>query len=357
MFTSVTLFQSHELSTLIFHPDKTYLLMCAQGCDSTLLPSGPFLSTQIYTITVPAVIWKTSLYHDALLCCELAEQSHILFCQKEKDASPDFLLNSHTIMMFVHWLDPKIYTYLDKIFSLTPEDVTIMGVGCGRSDGVDAPIITLNNRALTDGFLVLFSSLSSSIGSAHSSEFHSGYFAVKAEKSNHILTINGEPAFGFYQKLIHKNFNEVLTQDNIFDIGLKYPFGLGGINGEQALRVPASVHEGAIIVAGPMEEESTLCLMRSTPRTLLQATAKASTKAKLNVDTLSSKECFVIECMGRYALLGADFQQELEAISLEMQGVSTMYGLLSLGEIANDAEQYIEYFNESCVIGVLHANQ
>lgn len=356
MFNTVTLFQSHELSSVVFQPNKTYLLMTAQGCDTRLLSIAPS-STNIYAVVTPAVIWKTILYHDALLCCELSEQSHILFCQKEKDASPDFLLNSHTIMMFVHWLDPKIYRYLDKLFSLTPEEVTIMGAGCGRTDGIDTPIITHNNQALTHGFLVLFSTLPSSIGSAHSSEFHSGYYAAKAEKSNHILTINGEPAFGFYQKMIHKNFNEEVTPENIFDIGLKYPFGLGGMNGEQALRVPASVHENAIIVAGPMEEESTLCLMRSTPHALLQATSKATTDAMLNVDTLASKECFIIECMGRYALLGADFQQELEAISQTMQGVSTMYGLLSLGEIANNAAHYIEYFNESCVIGVLHANQ
>jgi len=356
MFKTVTLFQPHELSSLVFDPEKTYLLMLAQGCDTRLLPSAPE-STQIYSITTPAVIWQTILYHDALLCCELSAGSQIVFCQKEKDASPDLLLNSHTIMMFVHWLDTKIYNYLDKLFSLTPEEVTIMGVGCGRTDGVDTPIMTHNTREISNGALVLFSSEPSSVGSAHSSDFHSGYFIAKTEKSNHIMTINGEEAFGFYQKMIQKNFNEEVTHENIFEIGLKYPLGLGGINGEQALRVPASVDGNAIVVAGPMDEESTLCLMKSTPEVLSHAPLKACSDARLNVDSLSTKECFVVECAGRHALLGADFKQELEAIAHSMKGVSTMYGLLSLGEIANNADKYIEYFNESCVIGVLHANQ
>ena len=356
MFNSVKLYQSSQLSTLLFHPEKTYLLMLAQGCDTHLISSAPD-STQIYSITTPAIIWQTTLYHDALLCCELSSGSQIVFCQKEKDASPDLLLNSHTIMMFVHWLDQKIYNYLDKLFSLTHEEVTIMGVGCGRTDGVDAPIITHNTHALNNGFLVLFSNLPSSVGSAHSSDFHSGYFIAKTEKSNHIMTINGESAFGFYQKMIQKNFNEEVTRENIFEIGLKYPFGLGGINGEQALRVPASVDGDALVVAGPMDEESTLCLMKSTPEALSHAPLKASSDARLNVETLSTKECFVVECAGRHALLGKDFEQELEAIAYSMKGVSNMYGLLSLGEIANNADKYIEYFNESCVIGVLHANQ
>lgn len=356
MFKSINLFQFHEISSIDFQPNTTYLLMLAQGCNTDLIPSTP-ASTDIYTITVPAVIWKTALYDNALICCELSSVSQIIFCRSEKDASPDTLLNSHSIMMFVHWLDPKIYRYIDKLFSLTPEEVTIMGVGCGRTDGVDTPIITHNDIELSGGFLVIFSMQPSLVGAAHSSEFHSGYFIAQTEKSNRIMTINGEEAFSFYQKMVQKNFHEYVTPESIFDIGLKYPFGLGGINGEQALRVPVDVDNGAIVVAGPMETEVTLCLMHSTPQSLLNATTKAIHDAKLNTPDLFDKECFVIECMGRHSLLGVNFQEELTSIAQHMQGVTSMYGVLSLGEIANNAEKYIEYFNEACVIGVLNANQ
>ncbi len=356
MFKTVTLFQSHEISSMVFEPEKTYLLMVAQGCDVTHIPSAPF-AANIYTITSPAIIWKTTLHDNALLCCELSSTSHIIFCRHEKDASPDMLLNSRTIMMFVHWLDPKIYRYIDKLFSLTPEEVTIMGVGCGRTDSVNTPIMTCNHQTLTDGFLVIFSPETSLVGSAHSSEFHSGYYIAQTEASNRITTINGEEAFGFYQKMVQQNFHEYITPETIFDTGLKYPLGLGGINGEQALRVPVDVDQGALIVAGPMESEVTICFMHSTQKTLLNAASKAVYAAKLNAHSLSQKECFVIECMGRHALLGTAFEQELDTIAHTMQGVTNMYGVLSLGEIANSAEKYIEYFNESCVIGVLNANQ
>jgi hypothetical protein len=356
MFQAVTLYPSHELTSMIFLPNKNYLLMIAQGCDPSFIADAPS-TTLVYTITVPAVIWQSSLHHDALLCCELCCASNILFCQTENDASPQTILQSHTIMMFVDWMDPKIYGYLDKLFSLTSQNVTIMGAGCGRTDGRNLPIITRNKEALTNGFLVIFGTNASLVGSAHGSEFYRGHFIAQIENSNRITTINGESAFPFYQKIVQEHFCEEVTPENIFNIGLKYPFGLGGLNGEQALRVPASVENNSILVAGPMDEEVTICLMKSTPNTFLKASYMAIDTGKLNVRDLKSKECFVIECAGRYSLLGEDFKQELDAIVYEMHGASKIYGVLSLGEIANNASQYIEYFNESCVIGVLDAPQ
>jgi hypothetical protein len=356
MFSKITLFHANELHTIEFKPEKTYLLMVAQGCDVSTLPfTQPLLD--VYTITTPAVIWQSALHHDALLCCELSLTSEIIFCRSEKDASPDTILKSRTVMMFVQWLDPKIYRYIDKLFNLTPEDATIMGIGCGRTDGVELPAITYNANALENGFLILFSTNTSTVGSAHGSDFHSGFFIAHTENSNRIVTINGEKAFPFYQKMVQTQFNEVLTPETIFSIGLKYPFGLGSLQGQQALRVPVGVENESIIVAGPMDEEVMLCLMRSTPSGLLKAPFDAMDAAKVSAKALLGKECFIIECVGREQLLGENFTQELQAIAHEMHNTSSIYGVLSLGEIANNAARYIEYFNESCVIGVIDAAQ
>ena len=311
----------------------------------------------MYTITTPAVIWQSSLHHDALLCCELSAASEIVFCRSEKDTSPDTILQSRTIMMFVHWLDPKIYRYIDKLFSLTPEEVIIMGVGCGRMDGLDLPSMTHNAEALENGFLILFSKTTSSVGSAHGSAFHCGHFIAHTEDSNRIVSINGEKAFPFYQKMVQTQFRETLTPETIFSVGLKYPFGLGGMQGQQALRVPVSVENDSIIVAGPLDEEVMLCIMKSTPSTLLKAPFVAIDAATIDNKELLGKECFVIECAGREKLLGEQFEQELRTIAHEMKNTSSIYGVLSLGEIANDSVRYIEYFNESCVVGVIDATQ
>lgn len=167
------------------------------------------------------------------------------------------------------------------------------------------------------------------------------------------MSINGESAFDFYATMLKKHFNETLSEDNIFDLGLKYPFGIGSTQQEYPLRVPVSVENGALIVAGPMEEGSTLCLMKSEEHNFFKASLHAVDEAMSGVDGIEEKDCFLIECMGREHVLKAEFQQEINAIAYEASKSKRVYGVLCLGEIANSARQYIEYFNESCVIGVI----
>ena len=356
MFTHITFHTPHNSLDVCFEAEKTYLLMVAQNYDMDQLPPTP-KTTTLYTITVPAVIWKAALYEEGLICCELASKSHILFCKSECDAPAVTLSSCQTVLMLVDWMDEKIYRYLDKLFSLTGGDVTIMGAGCGRTDEKTLPIMTCNGVELKNGFIVLFSDSPSYVGVSHCSQFHDGYYIARTENSNHIVTINGENAFDFYAKLLKRHFREEVNEANIFSMGLKYPLGLGGMGAEKPLRVPSRVENGSLIVAGPMDEESTLSLMHSTQKSLLRAYSIAIEGAQNLQKDLSSKTCFMIECVGRNLVLGKDFSQELEAIVRETSNAQQHFGVLSLGEIANSADKYIEYFNESCVIGLLDAAQ
>jgi len=356
MFSNVTFYPHTTLIERDFEPHKTYLLMAAQHYDTNTLPVVS-ATTTLFCITVPAVIWKATLYEDALICCELALNTRILFCEKECDALAKSLASCQSVLMFVDWMDTHIYRYLDRLFSLTGGDVTIMGAGCGRTDGKNLPIMTCNAEVLNGGFIVLLSPLSSRIGSSHGSAFHNGYYIAHTENSNQIVSINGEKAFDFYTKMLKQHFHEEVNEANIFSMGLKYPLGLGSMGTEQPLRIPSGVKDGHLIVAGPMEEESTLCLMRSTPQSLLVAHSIAVEGVRGGDKELSTQSCFMIECVGRRLVLESDFSQELEAIVRELGDACHHFGILSLGEIANSADKYIEYFNESCVIGLLDAAQ
>lgn len=352
MFSNVTLYTPQTHNQLFFNPSQTYILMVGQGFELSSLRLDETTAT-VYSIVVPSVIWKTQIHQDAFLCCEVKPHSSVLFCQKEKDMSPHILEESKSVMVFVDWLDSKIYRYLDKLFSLTCEDVTIMGMGCGRVEGIEQPILARNGHELKNGFLMVSSPNRASIGTGHGSKYYDGYFIAHTENSNKIVTINGEKAFNFYASLLRKYFNEVLTEENLFELGLKYPFGIGSTQEEHPLRVPVGVENGALIVAGPMDEECTLCLMKSSDHNFFQASLHAVDEAMLGVDDIEEKDCFLIECMGREHVLKNEFQQEINALVYEASRAKKIYGVLCLGEIANSAKQYIEYFNESCVIGVI----
>ena len=352
MFSDVTLYTTQTCEKLTFSPSKTYLLMVAQSFDLSSLSLDKTPAT-VYSVVVPSVIWETAIYEDAFLCCEIKPNNSLLFCQKEKDAPTHILEKTKSIMLFVDWLDSKIYLYLDKLFSLTCEDVTIMGMGCGSVGGLEQPILAHNGHELKNGFLMVLSSNSSHIGTGHGSKYHDGYFIAHTKNSNKVVTINGEKAFDFYASILQKHFHETLTEDNIFELGLKYPFGVGSTQQEYPLRVPVGIEDGALIVAGPMEEECTLCLMKSSDHHLFKASLHAAQEAIDGAKNLEEKDCFLIECMGRQSVLKTEFQQEVNALAYEASKAKKIYGVLCLGEIANSARHYIEYFNESCVIGVI----
>lgn len=351
MFSNVTLYTKETCNTLCFDASKTYILMVGQAFDIATLHLERELAS-VYTVVLPAIIWEKTVDKNALLCCEIKSTNTLLFCQKEKDAPTQLLDESKSIMLFVDWLDSKIYRYLDKLFSLTCEDVTIMGMGCGSVGGVEQAILSKNGVLLQNGFLMILSSKPSNIGTGHGSKYYEGYFIAHTENSNKIVTINGEKAFDFYSKMLKTHFNETLTEENIFDLGLKYPFGLGSTQLENPLRVPVGIDNGALIVAGPMDDECTLCLMKSEDHNLLKASLMAVEEVITSVENIEEKECFLIECMGREHVLKEEFQQEISSIAYEASRAKKIYGVLCLGEIANSARQYIEYFNESCVIGV-----
>lgn len=360
MFQKTTLYKGNEILEIAFEEGKTYLLMIAQNCDMNHIVINH--ASDIYTIISPAVIFGNRLYEDGILVCELKRETTIVHrAHQNETEEKDYmekLAKSKSVLLLVHWLDPKIYQYVDDIFSLTSEDVSIMGAGCGRTTIEMHSVMTHNGVELLDGFLVLFSTQKLFIGAKHGASFYNGYYIARTEKSNKIVTINGESAAPFYAKIIQKYFNEQVTCENIFSIGLRYPIGLGTTSGENPIRVPVAMEEDSIIVSGPMDMENTISLMCAEREVLFKASSAVALEAKKNICNLDDDQvCFIIEGAGRQLVLGELFPQELENIASNLLPSTQCYGLLSLGEIANSSDKYIEYSNEACVVGVFDATK
>ncbi len=354
MFHKTTLYLDTEISQILYEEGKRYLLIVAQNCDIKNIRMNH--STDIYTVIFPAVIYGNKLYENGILVCELTNEATIMHCACENDTEEETykktLVKSKSVLLFVHWLDPKIYHYLDRIFSYTSEDVSIMGAGCGRTSMETHGVMTKNGVELQDGFLVIFSVQTLYIRAKHGASFYNGYYIAHTENGNKITTINGEHAAPFYTKMIQKYFNEAVTPENVFSIGLKYPIGLGATRGEHPIRIPVAIEGESLIVAGPMDTENTISLMYISNEALLHASSLATKEAKEGVFKLEDKACFIIECMGRQMVLGDAFSQELDTIASNLLPSQQCWGILSLGEIANSSDKYIEYSNEACVIGV-----
>ena len=61
----------------------------------------------------------------------------------------------------------------------------------------------------------------------------------------------------------------------------------------------------------------------------------------------------LFDCISRAIYLGDDFADELKEIKRNIKPNKNLFGALTLGEIANNGNEYIIFYNKSCVIGLL----
>ena len=58
----------------------------------------------------------------------------------------------------------------------------------------------------------------------------------------------------------------------------------------------------------------------------------------------------LIDCVSRALFLEDNFAQEVGAIC---EKYVPLIGVLSLGEISNSGKDYMEFYNKTCVVGIL----
>ncbi len=83
---------------------------------------------------------------------------------------------------------------------------------------------------------------------------------------------------------------------------------------------------------------------------LIAAAGRSLAKAMAAHGGGEKKTALLIDCISRALFLGEDFSRELSAVN---RGEMPLIGVLSLGEIANSGEDYMELYNKTCVVGIM----
>ncbi len=60
----------------------------------------------------------------------------------------------------------------------------------------------------------------------------------------------------------------------------------------------------------------------------------------------------MIDCISRVLFLEDSFVKEIDSVS-NIIGDLPLVGALTLGEIANKSDTYIDFYNKTCVVGTL----
>ncbi len=267
-------------------------------------------------------------------------------------------VNAKTMFVFVDGYSSRINSLIEAFFNILGLGLNYIGGGAGsiNPDALDMqqkPCLFTNNGLIKDSAILALTDIESGIGVRHGWHKISGPYKVTETEDNAVKSIDWKPAFEVYSDIVKKHSGKTINSENFFDIAKCYPFGMGKLSkSERIVRDPFTVDEKkSIILATEIPQESFVDVLTGDPKSIVEAANEAYNCAQDSYKSSSSeKTILLIDCISRALYLGDKFLDEIKAVSEEG---TPLIGALSMGEIANNGQEYLEFFNKTCVVGVL----
>jgi len=350
MFQSVTFYPTQEAWQEGAIKGERYLLLVGE---KTLfyweeLPKDPLCVGAIF----PYVIYEEAYYAQGILAVQLEKEVHITFVPSMEKACFNGTLEdfSGMVLVVVDGFSAHIVTFLEALFEVTASAASILGGGSGKLTLVQEPLIFDTQGLHQDAALILSCDTPLGLGVGHGwDELMGPLMATKTDK-NILQALNYKDAFGIYRQIVEYDSGKKLTSENFFSLAKCYPFGIRKYGSEMVVRDPIATDGTALVLVGEMEEGSVVLILKGEASSLVEAANEAASEAASLLKE-APKGAIVVDCVSRVLFLEEDFSQELAAIK---KGIGApMWGVLSLGEIANKHDGNIEFYNKTCVVGAV----
>jgi hypothetical protein len=347
MIQNISYFSSCDCSN--FKSDSSYLILLAEESKSFYADIKQ-LSCDFVGAIFPQVIFNDQNYVTGMVVIELNRQNfHAQILPLEQTTPSN--LNNHedsTFFCFVDGLSPYIQTFLEFLYTEVPTSSKIVGGGAGMLTLTQEPVIFDINGIYQDVALILSSNNRITLGVQHGWESISHPLIATHTNKNQLISIDFKDAFSIYKEIVEAHSNKRFDNNNFFDIAKAYPIGIQKINSEFIVRDPITLEGESLVLVGEIDQNSVIHILHGTNDSLIEASHKAA-RAVASYDE-QFHSTLIIDCISRVLFLDHDFHKEVQNISREFQQANT-FGILTLGEIANVGDEFIEFYNKTCVIG------
>ena len=252
------------------------------------------------------------------------------------------------IFIFVDAFVPRKSTFIEDLFNFFGFKYSFFGAGCGSDSFVSFPCIIHNSGVFENAAALGYTKEHISLGVAHGWTSVSEPLKVTESDKNKILSINWEPAYDVYKKIVENHSGLVFYNNNFSEIAKCYPIGLIKIDGEQVIRDPYTTLDGALYCLDNVDSGQYITVMNGNAASLIEGAAKAAEKCETgNKDKdIISEFTFCVDCFSRVNFLEKDYSKELKAI----EGNKPVYGVVSFGEIANAGDSFLEIYNKTIIV-------
>ena len=252
------------------------------------------------------------------------------------------------IFIFIDAFAPQKSTFIENLFNFFGFKYSFFGAGCGSDSFVSFPCIIHNSGVYENAAAIGYTTEQLSMGVAHGWNSISEPLKVTESENCKIQTINWEPAFEVYKKIVEKHSGLVFYNNNFSEIAKCYPIGLIKIDGEQVIRDPYTTNDGALYCLDIVDTGQYITVMNGNSASLIEGAVKAAEKCETsNKDKdIISEFTFCVDCFSRVNFLEKDYFKELKAIERN----KPVYGVVSFGEIANTGDSFLEIFNKTIIV-------
>lgn len=306
---------------------------------------------------VPFIVYNEEYFNKGVISCDLDEDNDFFLVEDLSNFTIEqsFFKQSKSLVVLVDGLSSYITDFLDSLFQNTPENSQIIGGGAGKMTFEREPVIFTKYKILKDAAIIITLNKRLSLGIQNGWEYLEGPFLTTSSQKNILKTLNFKNAFEVYKNVVEKDSGMKFGDDNFFDIAKYYPLGIVKYDKEIIVRDPILVDEdNNIVLVGEIPLNSTINILKGKGENLIKSSQLAIKKAMKNLECdVQEYNVILFDCISRSISLGDKFIDELVEIKKSINPTKNLFGALTLGEIANNGNEYINFYNKTCVIGVL----
>ena len=254
-----------------------------------------------------------------------------------------------SLFVFTDALSQNKACFMECIFNFFGVFSTYIGGGAGSLKFENFPCIITNTGLFANAAVIGWAKKKIAIGVAHGWQAITNPLKVTQSNRNELVSINWKPAFEIYKDIVESHSGMKFTHDNFFEIAKSYPLGIARLDAEMVVRDPFKASGEVLYLIDEINQGEYIKVLHGNMDALLWGASNARSNAFSKIEeSMDEKAIFCIDCISRVLYMQNDFKKELEVIR---QNVN-LTGILTIGEIANSEDSFLEIYNKTVVIGI-----
>ena len=353
------------LYSMVADPDVTTLIvLAADGNGHVPSTTDPILRAcgkPVWGAVFPQIVMGHEHFERGTIVLGVGDvvRATVIECTSDPDTDLDAgvadaidpSVTGSMLMVLVDGMTRRATALINALFLNFGLTVNYLGGGAGSLSLRRKPCLLTSDGMREDAAILLQLARPNGVGVAHGWEVVSEALKVTRAEHNTILELDHEPAFAVYRRLVAPMCGRDFDAATFFAVAQAYPFGIRKLDGEVVVRDPILVGDGGgLVCVGEVPEGGFVHILHGDAGRLIRAARNANERAVVSLGAGHAPRLRVlIDCISRVLFLDARFTDELAAID---DGTAPMVGALTLGEIANNGSDFLEFYNKTAVVGI-----